>query len=233
MARLTQGSFRDTRRVLGAERTLDRLPPPLHGRCTIAVLDTASSKARTLVRSTVDLGLRRPADLVDWTARRILLREPRRPLVGPEPRRTCEKADADIASASGARASAPDGRSLGFVDGGGAWLLHPQRSAHAARAGAHRLLVVARRAIDRLPPLGRWERGDRPVRPRSGAADATEALRSGRGRTELVARRREARLLVRHGATGRRRCSQSPTSPATPPTSSTTRRSPTGDSSGQ
>ena len=199
MARLTQGSFRDTAASWAPNGQSIAFRRHVHGRCTITVLDTESHKARTLVRRTVDLGC---MDQPTWSldGRRVYYSSSGDlwwvPSRGGRPRRLTRSSQHE----RGPRV-APDGSSLGFVDGDGAWLLFGEWRAYPARAGCTGLLVVARRAIDRLPPVGRREREGRPVPPRRERRPA-EGLRLGRGRAELVARRSAPRVLLHDDSTG-------------------------------
>jgi Tol biopolymer transport system component len=134
MARLTQGSFRDTAASWAPNGRSVAFRRHVHGRCTITVLDTASRKARTLVRSTVDLGcVDQPTWSVDgrrvyFSSRGDLWWVPSR---GGRPRRLTRTSERERSPRV-----APDGRSLGFVDGQGAWLLSPSGVRSPLVAGA-------------------------------------------------------------------------------------------------
>jgi Tol biopolymer transport system component len=121
MARLTQGSFRDTAASWAPNGQSIAFRRHVHGRCTITLLDTESHKARTLVRRTVDLGC---VDQPTWSldGRRVYYSSSGDlwwvPSRGGRPRRLTRSSQHE----RGPRV-APDGSSLGFVDDDGAWLL--------------------------------------------------------------------------------------------------------------
>lgn len=123
MVRLTQGSFRDTAASWAPDGRAIALRRHVHGRCTIAVLDTATGKTRTLAPRTVDLGcMDQPTWSPDGTrvyfsSRGDLWWVPGR---GGRIRRLTRSTQRERSPRV-----APDGRSLGFVDGKGAWLLLP------------------------------------------------------------------------------------------------------------
>ena len=132
MARLTQGSYRDTAASWAPNARSVAFRRYVNGRCTIAVLDTASRKARTLVRRTVDPGcMDQPTWSVDgrrvyYSSQGDLWWAPSR---GGRPRRLTRTSERERSPRV-----APDGRSLGFVDGQGAWLLQ--------QSGVRTLLVA-------------------------------------------------------------------------------------------
>jgi Tol biopolymer transport system component len=123
LTRVTQGNFRDAAASWSPDGRSIALRRDVHGRCTITILDAASGKARTLVRRTVDLGC---VDQPTWSrdGARVYFSSSGDlwwvPRGGGRLRRLTHTPARERSPRP-----APDGRSLGFVDGEGASLLLP------------------------------------------------------------------------------------------------------------
>ena len=121
MDRLTQGSFRDTAASWAPNGRSVAFRRYVHGRCTVSLLDVPNREAHILVRRTVDPGC---VDQPTWSVdgRRIYYSSEGDlwwvPSRGGRPRRLTRTSERERSPRV-----APDGRSLGFVDAEGAWLL--------------------------------------------------------------------------------------------------------------